>query len=423
MSGGAHRDCEKCGTRLPVHEGFVTWCDSCGWNLTAPAVTELPTGRLGRLYEAVGARLGDRLAERLASAPSLEPRLTPAKLASYVIACGVYTVSLLFIAAGVAFAALLLPNLFALAVGAFLVGIGLMLRPRFGKVPDEDHVSRDDARALHTLVAETAAALGVPTVDVLIVDHEFNASWAVLGLRRRRVLTVGLPLLAALEPQERVALVAHELAHGRNGDARRGAFVGSAVRALGDIYWIIGPEDLSDREPWELGIFDRIVNVFLWVVSRPAYGLLLLELHLLLRDSQRAEYLADALAAEIAGTEATIALSEKLLLDSTFRAAVQKAAQRGVDADLFANLSAAVSAVPDREKERRRRVARLEGARLSETHPPTAKRIELLERRSRRDPQVVLDDDRSAAIDQELAKLRRPFQQRLVDEHRDALYY
>jgi Zn-dependent protease with chaperone function len=423
MSGARHRDCERCGTRLPVNQGFVTWCHSCGWNLTAPRADEAPTGRFERLYEAAGAKLGDRLADRLARSGKLEPTLTPAKLISYVIACGVYLVSLLFVAAGVAFAALLLPNLFALAVGALLVSIGLMLRPRFGKPPQEDRVPADDAPALHALVAEVAAALDVPRTDILVVDHEFNASWAVLGLRRRRVLTLGLPLLSALDPQERVALVAHELAHGRNGDSGRGLFVGSAVRALADIYWIVGPEDLSDREPWELGFFDRIVNVLLFVISRPAYWLLLLELHLLLRDSQRAEYLADALAARVAGTDAVVSLSEKMLLSSTFHAVVQKSAQRGSELDLFAELASVVGSVPDREKERRRRVARLEGARLSETHPPTGKRIELLERRRRLQPEVLLDTDRSEAIDAELARFRGPLQQRLVEEHRDALYY
>ena len=137
--------------------------------------------------------------------------------------------SLLFAAAGVAFAAILFPNLFALAVGALLVGIGLMLRPRFGKPPDEGHLSAEEAPTLQGLVEETARALDVPNVDVLIVDHEYNASWAVLGLRRRRVLRLGLPLLAALGPQERVALLAHELAHARNGDSGRGLFIGSAV--------------------------------------------------------------------------------------------------------------------------------------------------------------------------------------------------
>ena len=35
-----------------------------------------------------------------------------------------------------------------------------------------------------------------------------------------------------LPPQPRAALIAHELAHARNGDSTRGFFVGSALNAL-----------------------------------------------------------------------------------------------------------------------------------------------------------------------------------------------
>src|SRR5262249_8626043 len=160
-------------------------------------------------------------------------------------------------------------------------------------------------------------------------------SWMVVGVRRRRVLTLGLPLLLLLEPQQRVALVAHELAHARNGDSTRGLVVGSSVRALAEFYAALAPEPSRDGSiAWDdLGFFDMIVNGILWLISRPAYGLLLLQLHLLLRDSQRAEYLADALAARVAGTEATVGLHERLLLESVLGATVQRVTQtrRGGD--------------------------------------------------------------------------------------------
>ncbi|MDQ3823301.1 MAG: M48 family metallopeptidase [Actinomycetota bacterium] len=325
---------------------------------------------------------------------------------------------------GVVLAAVAFTNAFAPVGAALLVGTGILMRPRLGKPPDEGVVERSRAPTLHDVVERTAAALGTPTVDMVVVDHEFNASWAVLGVRRRRVLTLGLPLLTAVGPQERVALVAHELAHARNGDATRGLFVGSAVRALAELYWLLAPEELSGELDWDLGAFERIVNGFLWLVSRPAYGLLLLELHLLLRDAQRAEYLADALAADVAGTEAAVALQEKMLLEPTLWSAVKAASRPGANGqrDVFALLSEAVAGVPERERERRRRAARLEGARLSDSHPPTAKRIDLLERREQKQPRVVLDAAASARIDAELASLRAAFGRRLVDEYRDTLY-
>src|SRR5205814_10012705 len=125
--------------------------------------------------------------------------------------------------------------------------------------------------------------------------------------------------------------------------------------------------------------FDRVVNGMLWILSRPVLGLLLLEIHLLLRDSQRAEFLADALAARTAGTNPVISLQEKLLLNPSFRYAMQRAAQdRSGAADVLTIFESTVATAPERERERRRRVARLEVTRLSSTHPPTSRRIELL---------------------------------------------
>jgi hypothetical protein len=137
---------------------------------------------------------------------------------------------------------------------------------------------------------------------------------------------------------------------------------------------------------------------------------------------QRAEYLADAQAARAAGTAAVIALHERFLLESQFELTVQQAAQADDAAAVFARLHEALEAVPERERERRRRVARLEHARLDATHPPTALRIELLEGRPAAEPVVTLNTAWSARIDTELAPLERDLARELLDAHRSALY-
>jgi Zn-dependent protease with chaperone function len=415
----ATRSCPTCGTELPVSEGYVTWCHACGWNVTAPA-RPAPRTRFERLTAHAGRKLGDRLANELAAADRLEPRLTAARAAAYAIAAFVHLLALGLVVGGVALGALAFPNVFAIVFGVIMVGAGVMMRPRFGKEPDEDVVLRSEAPTLYAVADEVARALDTAPVTTLVVDADYNASWAVVGLRRRRILSLGLPLLSSLAPQERVALVAHELAHARNGDSSRGLFVGSAVRALAELYYLVSPERIEGVS--NVSIFERVVNVFFWLASRPLWWLLMLELHLLLRDSQRAEYLADALAARVAGTTAAVSLQEKLLLEPTFRAAVQRSA-RAHDEDMFASLATTFASVPERERDRRRRVARLEESRLDDSHPPTARRIELLERREPLEPQVVLGDDRSAAIDGELARRRRSVQATLVDDYRDSLYY
>jgi len=420
----ASQTCPQCGATLPVHHGFVTWCDKCNWNVTAPPSVREPRTRFERLYGVAGRRLGNRLANELLAAEQLEPRLTPARFAAYAIAVLTHFTTLVLAVGGTLLVALTFPNPAAIVAGFVLVGLAYLMRPRLGKVPDEGILSRQDAPALYGLVDSAADVLGLRHVDVIVIDHRFNATWAVLGVRRRSVLTLGLPLLLMLQPQERVALIGHELAHGRNGDSTRGLVVGSAVEALTQFYWAIAPEHFGEAREWsEHAFYERIVNVLLWIGSRPVLGALLLELHLLLRDSQRAEYLADALAARVAGTRAAVSLEERMLFESTFRSTIQRAAQeRATAADLFEKLQDALSRVPDRELERRRRVARLEQTRLSDTHPPTAKRLELLEARAPLEPSVVCGPEQGRAIDDELASRHESVAAMLIDDYRASLY-
>jgi Zn-dependent protease with chaperone function len=420
----ATQPCPRCNAELPVNQGFVTWCDRCGWNVTAPSVLRPPQTRFDRLYAAAGRRLGDRLEDELLAAERLDPRVTPARAAAYAIAVVTTLLTVALAAGGVLLVVLAFPNPAAIVVGPVLVGLAWLMRPRLGKPPTDDVVTRADAPALHSLVDEIADALDVPHVDIIVVDHAFNASWTILGARRRSVLTLGFPLLRMLEPQQRVALIAHELAHGRNGDSTRGLVVGSSVRALAAFYWSIAPEHFDGASAWsELAFFDRIVNVVLWIVSRPALALLQLQLHLLLRDSQRAEYLADALAARIAGTAATVGLHERLLLESMLNSTVQRAMHaRRNGADLFDELDAVLQRVPERELERRRRAARLEDARLEATHPPTVKRIDLLERREPLEPRVVCDPARDERIAIELKPRESALAAALIEDYRDSLY-
>lgn len=350
----------------------------CGWNLKAPPRTEAGRGRLERLYSGIGRRLAGRLSDELLRADNLEPRLTPSRLMAYLIAAGVYAWALLLFAIAVLLAVIDFPNPFGFLLAFVPFSLAFFMRPRLGKPPTDDVLDRQAAPTLYALADEVADALQTPPAHVIVVNEEFNASWSILGLRRRRVLTLGLPLLSMLAPQERVAVIAHEFAHGRNGDSSRGLFIGSAVRALEELYAVFAPDpSISDGgygTEYELGLFDRITNVFMWIVSRPILGLLYLELYLLLQDSQRAEYLADALGAQVAGTAGAVGVHEKLFLETTFQAAVQRASRApdGDSADVFEEAAAMTANVPERERQRRRRVARLEEARLDDTHPPSA---------------------------------------------------
>ena len=92
------------------------------------------------------------------------------------------------------------------------------------------------------------------------------------------------------------------------------------------------------------------------------------------------------------------------------------------DKDFIADFQRRVAAVPDRERERMRRLTRLEGARLDASHPPTVNRIAVLQQHAAPVQLVTLTHSMSERIDAELSSLRDDVQNRLADEAADALY-
>jgi Zn-dependent protease with chaperone function len=413
--------CPECGAAVPVVVGYPNWCGDCGWNLSAPPARRGANGRFDRLADRLGRRSGERLARELRTADELRPRLTAAKALAYALAAGVHLFTLALAGLGVAAIIVEFPNPVSILIGLAMFSTAALMRPRVPRMPEGTVLDRAEAPALHELAGAVASVLERRPPDAIVADTRWNASWALAGWRRRRVLVVGLPVLAALEPQERVAMLAHEVGHDRNGDATRGLFVGSAVDGL---------DQLSDvlRRPRGhvalegLDAIEWLTGALTWLLTRPVDGVLWLEARLLLRDMQRAEYLADAAAARVAGTAAAIALHERLLLRSTFQGAIQQAALADDVRGALDRVRAALRSVPERERERRRRVARLEQTRLEDTHPPTGLRIALLEERAALPPAVTLDAWTSARIDAELAPLGPAAGRALVDRYRASLH-
>jgi Zn-dependent protease with chaperone function len=413
--------CPSCAAELVVDERYPTWCE-CGYGLTAPPPPRRSLSAVDRAYAAAGKRLGERAYRRLAAGASLAPRLTAPLVLALVIAALVHLACAALLLGGLALIWFGFPMPLVLLIGVLMVAAGFLMRPRVGAPPDEGMVERAQAPALWRLVDDVADALETAPPDRLVVDARFNAFWSEVGLRRTRVLTLGLPLLAALPPRERVAVVAHELAHARNGDLARSWFIGSAVHGLGELAGLLTPAAGTDHE--ETALLEVLSRMLLRVLRLPVDGLLAAEAHLLMQDSRRAEYLADALAADVAGTDAALALEVSMLLGRVVEEPARRRAVTGVRdaAGLLDEARAAVVAVPERERERRRRVARLEGTRLLDTHPPSGLRIALLEQRPHRPARVTLDAAASERIDAELSVHVPEVERRLLDACAGRLY-
>jgi Zn-dependent protease with chaperone function len=409
--------CPECGASVPVVDGYPAWCE-CGWNLERPPVPWRADGPFARVAARLGRSSGERLAASLRGAEEPRGGWTPAKVLAYVVAAGVHGLTLALLVGGIAAIVAEFPEPFSILTGLAMVCLAGFMRPRVPPMPEGDVLAPAAAPALHALARAVTAALDRPAPTAIVADTRWNASWTVVGWRRRRVLVVGLPLLAALGPQERVAVLAHEVGHDRNGDATRGLFVGSAVVGLDALSDLLRPPS----RPMDFGALESLTSALTWLLTRPVDAILWLEARLLLRDMQRAEYLADAAAAKVAGSAATIALHERLLLRPTFQHAIQRAALENDARGALDRVRAALDAVPPRERERRRRVARLEHARLEDTHPPTGMRIALLEERSPLPPAVVLSRFDSERIDAEVAPLEAAAGRALVDRYRAALH-
>ncbi|RPI74688.1 MAG: hypothetical protein EHM45_17760 [Desulfobacteraceae bacterium] len=59
----------------------------------------------------------------------------------------------------------------------------------------------------------------------MVINEEFNAGFTQAGWKRRKIYYIGLPLWSVLDNHEKIALMAHEVAHKVNGDAARGFLV------------------------------------------------------------------------------------------------------------------------------------------------------------------------------------------------------
>jgi Zn-dependent protease with chaperone function len=83
--------------------------------------------------------------------------------------------------------------------------------------PDGVPLDRSAAPSLYALVDEIRRVVSAPAVHRIAITSDFNAGAAThrppWRLRRRRVLVLGLPVLATLSAAELRAVIAHELAH------------------------------------------------------------------------------------------------------------------------------------------------------------------------------------------------------------------
>ncbi|MPY30946.1 M48 family metalloprotease [Streptomyces adustus] len=405
------QSCPECGAEIRGDSRFTVWCAACDWNVD-PERPRPDPGRLERAERVLARRHGEQLLAEMSSGQEARPRRDASAVSATVLALIVHGVTLALAVLGV------------WCVVAGWGGIGMVagpvpllmawaLAPRVRRLPDDWPVLfRTDAPELFALVDEVAQAVGTRSVHAIAVDGSINASVTTYGVRGRRLLVLGMPLWEVLTPEERIALLGHELAHYANGDTRNGLVVGTATRSLALWYNTLRPH----QHPTAI---EMAVNVLYVVPRLLVWGTLVLHVRLTSRAGIRAEYLADRLAARTASTQAAVGLMDRLLVAGSYgvllRSETNRAALGGPrstrDAmaradELWGRLTAFAASIPEHEYERQRRAGARRGHQVDTTHPPTHLRRAGLLGGETVAAVVVPQARRSEQIAAELAKAR-----------------
>jgi Zn-dependent protease with chaperone function len=379
--------------------------------------------------DAIRQRLGHQLATRLFNdiarhqldvRGGRRPRVSPGAAAAYAAATLVHATSICFAVVGLVL--LFGPGgLWTVFAGVVMLLLAWLSIPRRA-APPSGLLDRADFPALHDMADRLSTAMQAPRPDGIAISKRFGASYRICGFRGRRYVELGLPLLAVLTPRERAAVLAHELSHGANGDPLRGQFLFGAVDAVGQ--WGVALRPLSIGSSGDGMPFGPIISIiaipFELALLALSECLLLVAggMHLLvLRDSQRAEYLADLLAGSVTGPEHLRSALEKTYLAETIEAVIRHHALTGATDSLLKKLKQAIDEVPASRIAVLREQSRQSGWRVDTTHPPTALRIDMLTQHGGMDAHAKQVAGDPEDLEAEILKLAPSIERELVDHY------
>lgn len=410
-TGETAQTCPECGVEIRTDSRFTTWCVACDWNVD-PAGPKEPTGRLDRARRVLAQRHGEKLLAEVTARGTLRAGRDVSTVLAHLVAAAVHGVTVVLVAAG-AWCVVGGWGGPAMVPGLLFLGLAWTLRPRLLQLPEDEFLlRRAEAPALYELLDEIARLTDTRSVDVVAVNAKLTASVTTCGVRGQRLLSLGLPMWETLPPQQRVALLGHELGHHSNGDTRRGLIVGTAFRTLTTWRYYLYPIP----DPSLLG---AILNLLGVVPRLLIQGVLTLLDQLTAHAGMRAEYLADSVAARAGSTEAAVGLVDHVLAADSATIALRRevngsrsrrhgSRQAEENADgLWERLAAHMESIPEQEYERLRRVGARRGHSIDSSHPPTHLRRECLLASLPTRALVVTENGREQRIAAELAEARK----------------
>lgn len=301
-----------------------------------------------------------------------------------------------------------------IGLAALLLWILWQLRPRAPRTPDEGRLAPQDGQHLRELVDRVSTAVGTAAPRTIVLDPHINAGVYDGSRRDGRVLVLGVPLWLALDPQARVALMAHELGHFASGDTRRSRWVAGALGILQGWRHLLLPSPNDDVIQYSDNAFAMVASLFargaMWVVGLVPMALGTALMRLTMRDSRAAEYRADGIAVDVAGRRGVLELLELISRTAGLEAPLQRASL-APGGDVIAAAAGHRPEGPAPEQP-------VEALDPYDSHPPSRMRLDAVRQGPDPTPAVVVDGALSHAIDAELEPTIRVVERRIRDGYR-----
>ncbi|MDP2653979.1 MAG: M48 family metalloprotease [Candidatus Omnitrophota bacterium] len=169
------------------------------------------------------------------------------------------------------------------------------------------YLKREEAPLLFDMLEDICRRLKCPRPDAVVLDGQFNASiyqiprLGIFGWYKN-TLCLGLPLLAAMSPDEFRSVVAHEFGHLASSHGKAGTWI-YRIRES----WIRLVETLQHQEHFGSFLFAPFFNWYLPFFN--AYSFVLARQH---------EYQADSFAGDIAGRNAAASALSNLAVQGEY---------------------------------------------------------------------------------------------------------
>ncbi|MEH6630940.1 MAG: M48 family metallopeptidase [Halopseudomonas aestusnigri] len=405
--------CPDCGTNIRSHREFPRWCPQCEWNLGSDE-NRNTSSHTARIYQKIGTSQGESVFQSVLTQDpeNLRPRWGTSKILAFALS---FTIHLFSIAmAGLGFYALSFgwPAILLMLIGVCLLWLAWSMRPRLGTMP-KDCLGRQDAPALFALCDQIADKVGSPRVDGILINGDYNAGFARVGMPRKTLLVIGLPMWLVQTWSERIAILTHEFSHGANGDNTRGMIIGSALDTLEHLMRFLRPEYDPDSSFTQMLMHYLLLAVSL-LVELVHIGLS----HLVWRQSQIAEFLADYLATTVSGTQAMRDGLQKISYSVHFemfaRRSIIHTQQSGKQ--VLTKFVSYFRKLPESELERLDRLAHRENARLDATHPPTRQRVAFIATHPVAEAAITVSKNNQELIESELERLEETVGRQMISD-------